>query len=169
MNVTKTKLEGVLLIEPPTNFEDFRGHYVEIYNDRLYREAGIDQNFVQDDISVSRQHVLRGIHGDATTTKLVSCLVGQFYLLVINWDKDSPQYGEWDAFTLSETNRHQILIPPKFGNGHVVLSERAMFHYKQTTEYDRSGQFTLLWNDPSLNLWWPIQNPIVSRRDQGLT
>ena len=62
----------------------------------------------------------------------------------------------------------QVLIPPKFGNGHVVLSDRAMFHYKQTTYYDRAGQFTLLWNDPELGLWWPIANPIVSRRDSGL-
>jgi dTDP-4-dehydrorhamnose 3,5-epimerase len=59
-------------------------------------------------------------------------------------------------------------VPPKFGNGHLVMSERAIFHYKQTTEYNRSGQFTLVWNDPTLKLWWPVQNPIVSQRDQGL-
>jgi len=58
-------------------------------------------------------------------------------------------------------------VPPKFGNGHVVMSERAIFHYKQSTEYDRAGQFTLLWNDPALKIWWPIANPIVSARDQG--
>jgi dTDP-4-dehydrorhamnose 3,5-epimerase len=65
-------------------------------------------------------------------------------------------------------NRLQVLVPPKFGNGHVVMSEQAIFHYKQTTDYDRSGQFTLIWNDPALNIWWPVQNPIVSQRDQGL-
>ena len=168
MKVTETALEGVLLIEPPTNFEDFRGHYVELYNDRLYRDAGIAHDFVQDDISVSHRHVLRGIHGDSTTAKLVSCLVGQFYLVVINWDQSHRQFRQWQAFTLSEVNRLQVLVPPKFGNGHLVMSERAMFHYKQTTEYNRSGQFTVLWNDPELKIWWPISNPILSRRDQGL-
>ncbi len=168
MKVSKTALDGVLLIEPPTNFEDFRGEYVEIYNDRLYRESGIHQDFVQDDISVSSKHVLRGIHGDATTTKLVSCLLGKFYLVVVNWDASSPQYRQWTAFTLSDKNRLQVLIPAKFGNGHLVMSETAMFHYKQTTEYNRSGQFTVLWNDPAINIWWPVSNPLLSRRDSGL-
>jgi dTDP-4-dehydrorhamnose 3,5-epimerase len=168
LQVNKTKLEGVLLIKPPTLFEDFRGQYVELYNEQLYAEAGITVKFAQDDISVSSKHVLRGIHGDAETWKLVSCLHGRFYLVVVNWDSASPQYGHWDAFTLSEQNRLQVLVPPKFGNGHVVLSEQAIFHYKQNTYYNRAGQFTLLWNDPKLNIWWPIKNPIVSRRDEGL-
>lgn len=167
MNVTKTKLDGVLVIEPPTLFEDFRGEYVELYNRELYHKAGINQDFIQDDISVSSRHVLRGIHGDQQTWKLVSCLYGNFYLVVINWDADSSEYGQWEAFTLSEKNRLQVLIPPKFGNGHVVLSDQAIFHYKQTSQYDRAGQFTLMWDDPELNIWWPIKNPILSRRDEG--
>ena len=168
MEVIKSKLDGVLVIKPPTNFEDFRGNYVEIYNERIYKDAGIHYDFVQDDISVSSKHVLRGIHGDATTAKLISCLYGRFYLMVINWDETSPQYGQWEAFTLSDENRLQVLVPPKFGNGHLVMSEKAIFHYKQTTEYNRAGQFTLLWNDPKINFWWPVKNPIISRRDEGL-
>ncbi|MBF0561648.1 MAG: dTDP-4-dehydrorhamnose 3,5-epimerase family protein [Alphaproteobacteria bacterium] len=168
VKVTKTKLDGVLQIEPPTNFEDFRGEYIELYNQELYHQAGVTQNFMQDDISLSSRHVLRGIHGDGKTWKLVSCLHGKFYLIVINNDATSPQYRQWESFTLSEKNRLQILIPPKFGNGHVVLTDTAIFHYKQTTSYDRSSQFTLLWNDPELKLWWPIRNPIVSARDEGL-
>jgi dTDP-4-dehydrorhamnose 3,5-epimerase len=167
MEVTKTKLDGVLLIKPPTVFEDFRGTYVELYNDHLYRDAGIQVNFIQDDISTSSRHVLRGIHGDQETWKLISCLYGRFYLVVVNWDEQSPQFRQWESFTLSEANRLQVLIPPKFGNGHVVLSEQAIFHYKQTTAYNRAGQFTLAWNDPELNIWWPIKNPIVSQRDEG--
>jgi len=167
METFPTTLDSVRLIKPPTIFEDFRGHYVETYNERLYREAGIDQHFIQDDISVSRQHVLRGIHGDDKTWKLISCLQGSFYMVVINNDPESSQYRKWTSFTLSESNRLQVLVPPKFGNGHVVMSEQAIFHYKQTTDYDRSGQFTLVWNDPALNIWWPVQNPIVSERDQG--
>ena len=168
MQVTDTKLDGVKLITPPTNSEDFRGSYVELYNEELYRRAGIDVAFVQDDISTSTRHVLRGIHGDGRTWKLISCLVGRFYLLVVNNDPEHRQYRQWQGFTLSDTNRLQVLVPPKFGNGHVVLTDIAVFHYKQSTYYDRASQFTLLWNDPASDFWWPIPDPIVSRRDQGL-
>ena len=167
LEVSKTSLEGVLSILPSTNFEDFRGSYVEIYNEKLFKDAGLTQNFIQDDISTSYSNVLRGIHGDSKTWKLVSCLKGSFYLVVINNDSLSAEFGKWEGFTLSDVNRRQILIPPKFGNGHLVLSESAIFHYKQTTDYDREGQFTLMWNDPKLNIWWPTSNPILSRRDSG--
>ncbi len=168
LKVSQTPLDGVLLIEPVSRFEDFRGEYVETYNRESYHAAGITTDFIQDDISVSSRHVLRGIHGDQSTTKLISCFMGAFYLLVINNDPDSPQYRQWTSFSLSENNRRSVLVPPKFGNGHVVMSERAMFHYKQNTQYNRAGQFTLLWDDPELGLWWPVANPIVSRRDSGL-
>lgn len=168
MKVEKTSLDGVLLITPPTLFEDWRGEYVETYNETLYRKHGIDVSFVQDDISVSDRHVLRGLHGDSGTWKLISCILGKFYLVVVNNDKDSSQYRKWESFVLSDANRKQVLIPPKFGNGHLVLSEKAVFHYKQSSYYNRAGQFTLLWNDPQLNLWWPVPNPLVSRRDSGL-
>jgi dTDP-4-dehydrorhamnose 3,5-epimerase len=167
MEILKTKLDHVLLIKPPTVFEDFRGTYVELYNREFYQKEGIDIDFIQDDISVSSRHVLRGIHGDGETWKLVSCLFGKFYLVVVNWDETSKQFGQWDSFVLSEQNRLQVLIPPKFGNGHLVVSEQAIFHYKQTTYYNRAGQFTILWNDPRLKIWWPVKNPILSRRDEG--
>lgn len=164
--VKKTELDGVLLIEPSTHFEDFRGEYVEIYNKDLFHKAGITTEFLQDDISVSSQNVLRGLHGDQETTKLVSCLYGKFYLVVVNNDPTSPQYRKWTSFTLSDVGRQSVLIPPKFGNGHLVMSDWAMFHYKQNSYYNRAGQFTLIWNDPDLGLWWPVKNPIVSRRDE---
>ena len=167
MEVTKTKLDSVLIIKPPTVFEDFRGTYVELFNEELYKESGISVRFVQDDISVSSRNVLRGIHGDAVTWKLISCLHGKFYLVVVNWDETSPQYRQWAAFTLSDQNRIQVLVPPKFGNGHIVLSEFAIFHYKQSSYYNRPGQFTILWNNPELNIWWPIKHPVLSRRDEG--
>jgi len=169
LNVRTTPLDGVLLIEPLTKFEDFRGQYVELYNVPAYKAAGIQYDFIQDDISVSRQHVLRGIHGDQKTAKLISCLHGAFYLVVINNIPASPQYRQWTAFTLSDRNRQQVLVPPGFGNGHVVLTDSAMFHYKQSSTYDRPSQFTLRWNDPELKLWWPIANPIVSERDSALS
>ena len=166
MRVEKSKLKGVKIVWPPTNFEDFRGTYVELYNRQLYVEQGIKEEFVQDDISTSRRHVLRGIHGDQTTHKLVSCLSGAFYLVVVNNDSASEDYKKWQGFTLSEANRIQILIPPKFGNGHVVLTETAIFHYKQTSYYNRADQFTIKWNDPDFDVWWPVKNPIVSMRDE---
>src|ERR1700682_2566906 len=99
MRVDKTNLDGVLLIKLDV-FEDFRGQYVETYNEELYAKSGIDVKFRQDDISVSSRHVLRGVHGDAETWKLISCLHGIFYLMVVNNDKDSPQYKKWQGFTL---------------------------------------------------------------------
>ncbi len=165
MQVTKTDLEGVLLVKPDV-FEDHRGQYVETYNQKLYEEHGIAVRFVQDDISVSSRHVLRGIHGDSETWKLVSCLHGKFYLMVINCDQQSKFFGKWQAFVLSETNRHQVLIPPRYGNGHVVLSDQAIFYYKQSTYYDPKSQFTYRWDDPQFKMWWPIKKPILSRRDE---
>lgn len=167
MIVSATDLEGVLLIEPPTIFEDFRGEYIETYNEKIYFSHGIDIKFIQDDISLSRKNVLRGIHGDTETWKLVTCLEGAFYLIVVNNDQKSSQYKKWVSFTLSDKNRKQVLIPPKFGNGHLVLTDKAIFHYKQSTDYNRSGQFTISWNDPDYNFWWPVVNPITSIRDMA--
>jgi dTDP-4-dehydrorhamnose 3,5-epimerase len=167
LRVEKCGLDGVLRITPPTIYEDFRGKYVETYNQRLYFEAGIHCGFIQDDVSTSSRHVLRGIHGDQETWKLISCLWGKFYLVVVNWDPASPQYRQWVSFTLSAENHLQVLVPPKFGNGHLVLSEHAIFSYKQNTQYNRAGQFTILWNDPALKIWWPVKTPILSQRDEG--
>lgn len=164
--IKDAKLDGVKIITPPTIFEDFRGSYTEIYNQRIYESEGIDQKFIQDDISTSYKHVLRGIHGDKKTWKLVTCLFGAFYLIVVNNDPNSKQFEQWESFTLSDKNRLQILIPPWFGNGHVVLTDVAIFHYKQTTEYERDSQFTITWDDPKFGFWWPVKTPIISMRDQ---
>jgi len=167
MKVEKTKLDNVLLVKPDI-FEDFRGFYVEIFNDKLYKEHGIDIKFVQDDISVSSRDVLRGIHGDDKTWKLISCLKGEIYVVVVNCDKKSKNFGEWQSFDLSEDNRHQVLVPPKHGNAHVVLTDEAIFHYKQSTYYNPKvlKQFTYRFDDPRFNIWWPIKNPILSERDE---
>jgi dTDP-4-dehydrorhamnose 3,5-epimerase len=166
MQIEKTALEGVLLITPPTIFEDFRGIYVELYNKELYKELGVE--FLQDDISTSYKNVLRGIHGNNDTYKLVSCLYGSFYLVVVNNDPESKQYKKWCSFTLSDRNHLQVLIPPKFGNGHLVLTDIAIFHYKQNTQYNRESQFTLKWDNPELNIFWPINDPILSERDSKI-
>jgi len=164
MIVEKTELEGVLLIKLDV-FEDHRGQYVETYNQRLYRKYGINVKFVQDDISVSTKNVLRGIHGDQETWKLISCLYGKFYLVVVNCDQESKGFGKWQSFVLSESNGNQVLVPPKHGNAHFVLNDKTIFHYKQSTYYDPSKQFTYKWNDPKFDIWWPTKTPILSRRD----
>src|SRR3972149_9120086 len=165
MEISEAKLEGVLLIKPDM-FEDHRGEYVETYNELLYNKNGINIKFVQDDISVSARHVLRGIHGDAETWKLISCLTGKFYLVVVNCNRESKDFGTWQSFVLSDKNRLQVLVPPKYGNGHLILSDIAIFHYKQSSYYDPSRQFTYKWDDPALNIWWPVKNPVLSMRDE---
>ncbi len=166
IKVSKTNLEGVLLIDLDV-FEDFRGQYVETYNEKLYKEKGIDVKFVQDDIATSSKDVLRGIHGDLEDWKLVSCLYGKIYVVIIDCDTDSKNFGQWQAFTLSDAKRQQILIPPKHGNSYLTLSDMSVYHYKQSTYYNRSSQFTYKWNDPKFKISWPIKNPILSERDKG--
>lgn len=178
IKVSKTKLEGVLLFKLDP-FEDFRGEYVETFNEKvyseeivknvkgtLYQKEAVKLHFVEDDISTGCRGVIKGIHGDTKTWKLVQCLFGKFYLVVLNCNTKSKDYGKWAAFTLSEKNRLQVLIPPMYGNGHLVLSEYDIYHYKQSTYYDPENQFTIAWNDPKFNIWWPIKNPIVSLRDE---
>jgi dTDP-4-dehydrorhamnose 3,5-epimerase len=167
LKVQKTSLDGVLEIFPLTNFEDFRGNYLELYNFKVYNNFGINQEFLQDDLSFSRKNVLRGVHGDNRTWKLVSCISGSIYLLVVNNDRQSTQFKKWESFTLSFSNYRQILVPPNFGIGHLVLSSTAIFYYKQSTEYHRESQFTIKWDDPKYKFWWPISKPITSIRDQS--
>lgn len=165
LEVLKTNLEGVLLVklEP---FEDFRGHFVELYNEKLYKEHGIDIKFVEDDISVSRQNVLRGIHVDSEAWKLISCLYGRIYLVIVNCDTGSGNFGKWQAFTLTEDIGIQVLAPPKHGIAHLVLSERCVFWYKQSEYYDLSRQTAYRFDDPRFGIQWPNNNPILSRRDE---
>jgi len=165
IKVSKTKLNRVLTVKPEI-FRDFRGENLELYNFKLYKQKGVKINFVQDNISVSRKNVLRGIHGDKKTYKLVTCLYGEIYLVVINCDQDSKDFGKWVSFNLSDKNRLQVLVPPKFGNAHLVLSDQAVFYYKWSEYYKPYGQFTYKWNDPRFNVKWPIKNPILSERDQ---
>ena len=166
MELLETKLDGVLLIKPDI-FEDFRGQYVELYNEENYNKHGINVKFVQDDISHSTKNVLRGIHGDTETWKLISCLKGRIYVVVVNCNEHHKDFGKWQPFALSDINRHQILTPPKFGVSHLVLTDEAIFHYKQSTYYNPNilKQFTYRYDDARFNIYWPIKNPILSERD----
>ena len=165
IKILKTNLKGVLEIIPDI-FNDHRGSFVETYNKELYKKNGIDVEFIQDDISVSFKNVLRGIHGDLKTWKLISCLKGKIYLVIVNCDTESKDFGKWQSFDLTEENKLQVLIPPKHGNSYLTLSEESIFCYKQSAYYDCSKQFTYKWNDSRFNIKWPIKNPILSQRDQ---
>ncbi|PCJ50708.1 MAG: dTDP-4-dehydrorhamnose 3,5-epimerase [Gammaproteobacteria bacterium] len=165
LDVNKTELDGVLLIKPFTQFEDFRGNYIESYNEKAYKKAGITSDFIQDDISTSKYNVLRGLHGDEKTEKLVTCPYGSLFFVAVNNNPLSKQYKKWFSTTLSDKNKLQVYVPSNFAIGFLVVSEVGLFQYKQTTYYEDCNQFTLAWNDPQLNIAWPVDNPILSKRD----
>lgn len=167
IEVEQTSLPGVLKITKRGFFEDHRGFYGEIYKKKEYFDVGITIDFVEQDFSLSRKNVLRGLHGDPKTWKLISCPYGEFYLVVLNYDGNSPYFSKWEAFTLNQEGP-QILIPPMYANGHLILSDWAIFHYNQSEYYtDGSNQFSVSWNDSRFNISWPIENPILSARDSG--
>jgi dTDP-4-dehydrorhamnose 3,5-epimerase len=166
MEIAKTKLEGVLVVKPAI-YEDFRGTNVSIYNEQDYAANGIPIKFVEDKISVSSKHVLRGIHRDPGTWKLISCMEGKVYLVVVNCDDQSKDFGQWESFTLTGANQFQVLVPPHYGNAHVVLSDHAVFHYKWSAYYHPEAQRQFRYDDPRFKIWWPIKNLILARRDEG--
>lgn len=163
MKVCNTKLHGVKLIVPE-RFEDHRGTYMELYDSKNFKDV-TTETFVQDDISISRKGVLRGLHGDWKTTKLVTVLKGSGYALIADNRPDSPTYKMWQAFTLSDQNRNMLLLPAGIGNS-VLAMEDIIYFYKQNTHFEDGQQFTIKWNDPEWNFWWPISDPILSMRDE---
>ncbi len=150
----------------PSVFHDHRGLFVETYNEEFFDSIGIPIVFVRDAISVSHRNVLRGIHYDNRTWKLIQCLVGEIFFVVIDVREDSPTYLKWDSFLLSEENRCQVLVPPHHGNGHLVLSERCVFHYKLSEYYDPERERVFKWDDPRAAIEWPVANPILSKKDR---
>lgn len=162
--VHKTDFSEVLLVQPSI-FEDHRGTFVETYNVKDYLKHGINVEFVRDDISTSSRHVLRGIHYDNKTWKLIQCLYGRFYFVVVDMREESSQYLKWQSFILSGNNQTQILVPPGFGNGHLVLSDHCIFHYKMSEYYDPDNEKILRWDDPRADIFWPIKNPQLSYKD----
>lgn len=150
-------------VKQPTSYEDYRGELFTLY------KKGEGLEFNHDKVSISRKNVLRGLHGDNKSWKLVSCLAGEIYLVVVDNRKSSDTYLWWDSIVLTAKNRKQVLIPPNFANGHLILSDEATFFYKWSYpgRYpDVNDQFTLKWNDPDLKINWPISNPILSKRDK---
>lgn len=146
--------------------EDYRGELYTIFNQKEH-----DLIFNHDKVSTSYKNVLRGLHGDHKSWKLITCLEGTVYLVVVDNRKESKNYLKWDSLILSDKNKLSILVPPNFANGHYVISEKAIFFYKWSYngEYpDTSDQFSLCWNDPTINITWPCNFPILSNRDKGI-
>ena len=161
--IKDTSLSGVKLIITD-RFEDYRGELGGVYDEAKYTAAGLGAKFSYDMVSVSYKNVLRGMHGDNETTKLVQCLYGAVYAVVVNCDESCQDFGKWQSFILSNKNHHQLYIPPLYGNGYYVLSEGSVYMYKMSKSYS-SNQFTYAWNDARFNIRWPMDNPILSARD----
>ena len=155
-------IPGLRRIEP-TVFRDDRGEFVELFNADDY-DFGFA--FVEDDLSVSRKGVLRGLHGDDRTWKLVQCVQGAMHLVVADCRRDSEAFMRWQAFDLSAANRVQLLIPPGCATGLYALEEPSALLYKQSHRYQGAqGQFTVRWDDPAFAIEWPARDPILSERD----
>ena len=148
-----------------TSFKDYRGYYWTSWKNNTIKNI----KFKHDKFSLSKKHVLRGLHGDYKTWKLVSCPYGKFLLVVVNCVKTSKNYLSWKSWILSHENGIQVLIPPYYANGHLCLSKKCLFHYKLSYKgkyTDAKKQFSLKWNDPKLKIRWNIKNPILSSRDK---
>lgn len=169
MKVVETSLPGVLIIEPKI-FPDARGFFVETYNKDRYVNNGILPEFVQDNLSFSTRGVLRGLHyqNPHAQGKLVYVLQGEVWDVAVDIRRDSPQFGQWTAVTLSSENKKQFYIPPGFAHGFCVLSETALFTYKCTDLYHPECDGGVRWDDPTIAIQWPISNPILSEKDRNL-
>lgn len=165
MEITKTSLEGVLLIKPDV-FEDHRGQFVVTYNRELYKKHGVNLEFVEEDISMSTKGVLRGIHYDPLCWKLTDVLHGTIYCVLVDCDEKSPTFGKWQSFIHSDRNHLQLFRPPKYGTAFLALTDEVIFHYKQSEYYDPKRQLTFRWDDPRFGIWWPTTEPILSERDE---
>ena len=166
MNVIETKLPGCIIIEPKV-FGDARGFFMETYQDKRYKEAGIALDFVQDNHSRSAHGVLRGLHFQKTRPqgKLVRVSRGRVWDVAADINPASPTFKQWVGVELTEDNHRQFYVPPGYAHGFVVLSETADFQYKVTDYYDPADEGAIIWNDPDLAIDWPLAAPQLSAKD----
>lgn len=171
MEVIKTDIEGVLIIEPKV-FGDSRGYFFESFNAREFKEkTGLDINFVQDNESRSHYGVLRGLHFQLppyTQSKLVRCVRGRVLDVAVDIRKGSPTYGRYVSCELTEDNHRQFFVPKGFAHGFAVLSETAVFQHKCDDFYHPEAEGAIAWNDPEIGIEWPIPEADVelSAKDQ---
>jgi dTDP-4-dehydrorhamnose 3,5-epimerase len=167
MQIQTTELPGVLIIEPKV-FGDERGFFMETWNKARYEETVTPENFVQDNVSFSRKGVLRGLHFQKINPqgKLVYVLQGEVFDVALDIRIGSPTFGKWTSVILSSENKRQFFIPAGFAHGFCVTSETALFAYKCTDKYNPQSEGSVLWNDPDLNIPWPVAIPELSLKDQ---
>lgn len=170
MIIENSKIIGGVKILTPRIYKDHRGENIETYNQKEYNcltdEKGAPLKFVIDTISISRKDVLRGMHGDMVTWKLIQCLYGTIYFVIADVRRERPSYRKWEKLILNDKKRQQVLVPPGCLNGHLCLSESCIFSYKKTEYYKGvESEIAMKWNSLELNISWPIKNPILSRRD----
>lgn len=166
MEVLSTPLKGVLIIEPDV-FEDKRGFLMESFHCNRYKEHGIACDFVQDNLSRSVKHTLRGLHYQFphAQAKLVQVVYGVIFDVTVDIRVGSSTFGQWTATELSDRNRRQLYIPGGFGHGFCVLSDSAFVAYKCNDFYAPTCEGGILWSDPCLNIDWPVKQPIISEKD----
>lgn len=168
MKVVRTEIPEVLLLEPKV-FKDERGAVFESYNRRTFREVtGEDPQFVQDNRSISRKNVVRGLHYQVVRPqgKLIQVLQGEIFDVAVDIRRSSPSFGRWVAFNLSQSNGRMAWIPPGFAHGLLALSEQVDVLYKMTELWAPELDRTIVWNDPEIGVRWPLQGtPILSSKD----
>lgn len=169
MKVTPTPLQGLLLIEPRC-FSDVRGHFLETYQTERYHEAGITDDFVQDNHSRSGQGVLRGMHFQVKhpQSQIVTVMRGEIFDVCIDLRPQSDTFGQWHGVVLSDSGPRQLYMAPGFAHGFYVLSEWADLHYKISHTYDPADESGILWNDPEIGIDWPVSSPVISDKDNAL-
>ncbi len=168
MKVTESRLKGVYLIKPQV-YEDPRGFFFESYHRDRYKDQGIDVDFVQDNYARSTQGVLRGMHYQIKRgqAKLVWVPQGEVFDVAVDLRKDSPTFGQWDGYALSSKNKYQLFVPAGFAHGYCVISETADFAYKCSDYYFPEDEGGFIWNDPQVGVEWPIEDPVLSEKDQN--
>ena len=166
MNVLTCDIPGLLILEPKV-FGDARGFFLETWNQFRYREAGVGEDFVQDNLSFSRRGILRGLHfqNPKPQGKLLQVLQGEVFDVAVDIRRSSPTFGKWHGLVLSGENKRQFYIPVGFAHGFVVLSETALFHYKCTEFYSPKDEMAIRWDDPDIGIAWPLKEPLLSERD----
>ncbi|QJR81746.1 dTDP-4-dehydrorhamnose 3,5-epimerase [Alteromonas pelagimontana] len=170
MQIIKTAINDVKIVEPKV-FGDERGYFMESFRDNWFRKHCADVQFVQDNRSRSKQGILRGLHYqlEQTQGKLVSVTEGEVFDVAVDMRKSSQTYGKWVGVHLTAENKHMLWVPEGFAHGFYVISEFAEFSYKCTDYYHPASEVSLAWNDPSVNIAWPLVNgiaPSLSAKDQ---
>jgi len=167
MEIVKTNLEGLLVIKSKC-IRDNRGHFFESWNKLEYKNIGLDIDFVQDNQSLSKKGVLRGLHFQHppfAQGKLVRVIKGAVVDIAVDIRKDSPTYGEHYSIRLTEENNKILWVPPGFAHGFVSLEDNTIFSYKCTAYYDKDSEDSLFWADTDLSIDWGVDNPLVSKKD----